>query len=295
VAWDDAMRAMSSIPTVRIALERLWLSHRHPSDISSSSAFARKQNKGKSCQEDAGVKEKVTSDCTILKEEYSGKRLLLGPLDFFRLFVPALPDTAIPEGKSNRGRMEQLLSWRKRVARAAVLVRAYTRARRVVNLGWKLPLHKPGESLDDYVTQRLAYDGNEDNNFRDTSAKNEIYEASVSRDVLCYVRPFDFLKDVRPDNLVLSPYQAYSHVGSHYFKMTYETTKAGRQLHSSRDPVEMFPSLQRIIVENPDVDFLILGLSLENTVMKIDLFVRSMAKSIDPHFDRVVSIERHFL
>jgi hypothetical protein len=319
VAWDDAMRAMSSIPTVRIALERLWLSHRHPSDIASSpttttttasSVGGRKLKKTKHSPEvhpnAPPIKETETSvlDCSILTEEYVGKRLLLGPLDFFRLFVPALPDTAIPEGESNRGRMEQLLSWRKRVARAAVLARAYTRARRVVNLGWKLsPWYKLGESSsssssssDDLLTQRLAYDGNEDNNFRDTTAKNEIYEASVSRDVLCYVRPFDFMRDVRPDNLVLSPYQAYSHVGTHYFKISglSEMAKVGdgrRHLVPSHDPVAMFPSLQRMMVENPQLDFLVLGLTLQNqTVMKYDLFVRSLAKSIDPQFDRVVSI-----
>jgi hypothetical protein len=286
VAWDDAMRAMSSIPTVRIALERLWLSHRRPSDI--SSAFQKKQKKEKGDEVNLGAASaaKDGSDVDIITEEYAKKRLLLGPLDFFRLFVPTLPEIAIPEGESNRGRMEQLLCWRKRVARAAVLVRAYSRARRVVNLGWHLHSPKSGEPSDDSIVKRLAYDGNEDNNVRDSAAKNEIYEASVSRDVLCYVRPFDFLsedKDHR-DDLVLSPYQAYSHVGSQYFKMTSEVIGA------VRDPVEMFPSLRNIIAENPDLDFLVIGVRLQNKgAMKFDLYVRSLAKSIDPQFDCVVS------
>lgn len=53
VAWDDAMRAMSSIPTVRIALERLWLSHRRPSEISSS--FEEKDKKNKSSGDGDGT------------------------------------------------------------------------------------------------------------------------------------------------------------------------------------------------------------------------------------------------
>ncbi|KAG7371778.1 DUF1336 domain containing protein [Nitzschia inconspicua] len=292
VAWDDAMRAMSSIPTVRIALERLWLSHRRPSEI--TSAFARKPKKEKSSRDDLDARkaEKVESDFDVITEEYTKKRLLLGPLDFFRLFVPSLPDTAVPEGDSNRGRMEQLLTWRKRVARAAVLVRAYTRARRLVNLGWNLHSQRPGESTDERITKRLAYDGNEDNNIRDTAAKNEIYEASVSRDVLCYVRPYDFLTLNRKEqakNLVLSPYQAYSHIGTHYFKIPSQVTAADKEFYSSRDPVEMFPTLRKIISQNPDLDFLILGLRLHTqSAIKFELYVRSFPKSIDPQFDCVV-------
>ncbi|KAG7337998.1 DUF1336 domain containing protein [Nitzschia inconspicua] len=292
VAWDDAMRALSSIPTVRIALERLWLSHRRPSEI--TSAFARKPKKEKSSRDDLDARktEKDESNLDIITEEYSKKRLLLGPLDFFRLFVPSLPDTAVPEGDSNRGRMEQLLSWRKRVARAAVLVRAYTRARRLVNLGWNLHSEKSGESTDETITKRLAYDGNEDNNTRDTAAKNEIYEASVSRDVLCYVRPYDFLtlnRKEQAENLVLSPYQAYSHIGTHYFKIPSQVTAADKEFCSSRDPVEMFPTLRKIISQNPDLDFLILGLRLHTqSAIKFELYVRSFPKSIDPQFDCVV-------
>ncbi|KAL3920791.1 MAG: hypothetical protein SGILL_003080 [Bacillariaceae sp.] len=293
VAWDDVMRSLSSIPTVRIALERLWLSHRRPSNI--NAAYDRKSKKGKIDVDSANPtkSDKVSYDLGMITEEYGGKRLLLGPLDFYRLFVPALPDTAIPEGESNRERMVQLLSWRKRVARAAVLVRAYTRAKRVVNMGWNLSTsHTPGDASEEMV-RRLAYDGNDDNNVRDSGAKNEIYEASVSRDVLCYVRPFDFLNQEdgeRHDNLVLSTYQAYAHVGSHYFKMTPEMTTEGGILHSSRDPVEMFPSLRNIIEENPDLDFLIWVVRLvEKQVMVVHVHVRSLSKSIDAPFDNVVN------
>jgi hypothetical protein len=144
------------------------------------------------------------------------------------------------------------------------------------------------------VAKRLAYDGNEENNVRDNAAKNETYEASVSRDVLCYVRPFDYLSDDdtegRHGNLVLSPYQAYSYVGSQYFKGTPEMLDEGGVLHPSRDPVDMFPSLKKIIAENPELDFLVMTICRpDNNVLFVHLFVRSLAKGIDPQFDNVVS------
>jgi hypothetical protein len=341
VAWDDAMRAMSSIPTVRIALERLWLSHKRPSVIGGKTAQSA-EVKSKIALEN----EKVSgAELSLLKEEYIQKRLLLGPVDFYRLFVPTLPETAIPEGDfNNRGRMEQLLCWRKRVARASVLVRSYTRARLVANRGWNLDwgLPPPGTSaaaagsavtgiLGDHrveqITKRFAYDGNENNHVRDVAAKNEIYEASVSRDVLCHVRPFDYLyhneNDGKPQNggigdggdryldpgehdidqhsdagddyhsqkhLVLSPYQAYTYIGSHYFKATDEMLDEDGPLHPSRDPVEMFPSLKNILVRHPDLDFFVDCLSNpEEKILIVNLHVRSLAKGIDSQFDNVVS------
>jgi hypothetical protein len=341
VAWDDAMRAMSSIPTVRIALERLWLSHKRPSVIG-----------GKTGQS-AEVKSKIAlenekgsgAELSLLKEEYIKKRLLLGPVDFYRLFVPTLPETAIPEGDfNNRGRMEQLLCWRKRVARASVLVRSYTRARLVANRGWNLDrslpsmgtsdaaagsaiMGIPGDHKGEQITKRLAYDGNEHNHLRDIAAKNEIYEASVSRDVLCHVRPFDYLNhnlndgkpqkggigdggdsDLDPSepdidqhsnsedyyesqkHLVLSPYQAYTYVSSHYFKATDDMLHEGGPLHPSRDPVEMFPSLKDMLVRHPDLDFFVDCLSdPEENIFIVNLHVRSLAKGIDSQFDNVVS------
>lgn len=363
VAWDDAMRAMSSIPTVRIALERLWLSHRRPSEISSSfeendkqnndedndkrnnknKDAATKDNKGKNAKDRSKIaldNDKVSvAELSLLKEEYTKNRLLLGPVDFYRLFVPTLPETAIPEGDSNnRGRMEQLLCWRKRVARASVLVRSYTRARLVANRGWNLidptstsivvaaststGVIQVGDIGVENITKRFAYDGNENNNIRDLTAKNEIYEASVSRDVLCHVRPFDYLNDNQNDDensgddgsdsdnysdseydyhqkyqsqqqqnhhLVLSPYQAYTYVGSHYFKASDEMLEEGGPLHPSRDPVDMFPSLKDIIARHPDLDFFVDCISNpDNNVMFVHLHVRSLAKGIDPQFDNVV-------
>jgi hypothetical protein len=287
VTWDDAMRALSSIPTVRIALERLWLSHRRPTTSTLDYSKNKKGDPPPSAKDPA-------DDVGLLTEEYTNKRLLLGPVDFFRLFVPALPETAVPQSESNRSRMEQLLSWRKRAARAAVLVRAYTMSHRVVNLGWQLSF--PVDESSGTITKRLAYDDNEDNNRRDITSKNEFYEASVSRDVLCHVRPFDYFsqkeryKDTNAGSnrsLVLSPYQAYSLVGAHIFQIPPEDD-GGHTLFPSRDTVEAFPSLRRLISDNPGLDFFVVSYYIGNAV-SIFCYVRSLPKGIDPQFDNVVS------
>jgi len=285
VAWDDAMRALSSIPTIRIALERCWLHHCRPEN-----RFPARKKREKSSSSGA-----ISSvETNLLTEEYSGKRLLLGPVDFFRLFVPALADTAVPHTGSNRVRMEQLLSWRKRVARASVLTRAYVAAHRVVNSGWELCISEDESS--ERLRRRLAFDDNEHNSRRDRTGKNEIYEASVSRDVLCHVRPFDYFSQVgatfkgeRP--LVLSPFQAYALVGVHVFQIP-EALDASFPLNSWHDPVEAIPSLRKIIAGNPDVDFFVSSYYRVDTVT-ILLHARTLAKGVDPQFDKVVRRPHH--
>mmetsp|Transcript_16775 Transcript_16775/g.38749 ORF Transcript_16775/g.38749 Transcript_16775/m.38749 type:complete len:1535 (+) Transcript_16775:357-4961(+) len=345
VAWDDAMRAMSSIPTVRIGLERLWLSHKRPSEIRSKATKNSKDNSKVVLEND----EVSSAELSLLKEEYIKNRLLLGPVDFYRLFVPTLPETALPEGDyNNRRRMEQLLCWRKRIARAAVLVRSYTRARLVANRGWNLNrgLPLPGTSAatgsvvtgsivdhgSEQIIKRFAYDGNAQNHVHDVGAKNEIYEASVSRDVLCHVRPFDYLNDDDEDDdkvhregireneekslnlvglgdshqigngddhpshkhFVLSPYQAYTYIETHYFKATEEMLDVGGPMEASRDPVEIFPSLRDILVRHPDLDFFVDCLSdPEDNIYYVNLHVRSLAKGIDRQFDNVIERFSH--
>ena len=281
VAWDDAMRALSSIPTIRIALERLWLHQCRPID---GYPVRKKRNASPSETADS------SAENGLLTEEYTGKRLLLGPVDFFRLFVPALPDIAVPQLGSNRTRMEQLLSWRKRAARASVLTRAYVAAHRVVNLGWELR-SKADDSSPRTLRRRLAYDDNEQNNRRDWSGRDEVYEASVSRDVLCHVRPFDYFSQKEGTNkqkksLVLSPYQAYALVGIQVFRKP-EPYDPAFPLNPSQDPVAVIPSLREIIASNPDVDFLVSCYHRADTV-SILLHARSLAKGIDPQFDNVV-------
>jgi hypothetical protein len=296
VAWDDAMRSMSSIPSVRIALERLWLHYRdgghHGSKKRRAAAAAAPPQENAPTNNNTTTTESPVS----LSEEYVKKRLLLGPIDFFRLFVPVLPETAVPQNESDKARMEQLLRWRKRIARAAVLVRAYTLSYRVVNQGWKLPFPMPPNVLP--LTRRLAYDGNDDNNRRDVSAKNEYYEATVSRDIMCHVRPYDYFTDNGDEGglfskrkSVLSPCQAYSLVGVHVFKLPDGKDKCSHPLNPMRDPVASIPSLRELVSSHPEVDFIIVAHYPETRqVAFVTCHARCLAKGVDPQFDNVVSI-----
>jgi hypothetical protein len=348
VAWDDALRALSSIPSVRIALERLWLHHRNhgfpattptsgagtgdAATTTTASGAAGKKSRGSKSKTNKNQAVGGTASSTTLEtsaaspsldihqasltEEYVNKRLLLGPVDFFRLFVPTLPETAIPViDESNKDRMEQLLRWRKRVARGAVLVRSYVISHKVVNEGWRLPrpVSFPMHANLQPFRKRLAYDDNEDNNRRDFTARNEYYEATVSRDVLCHVRPDDyFFQDDMNNNsnskihtqwkfpyfsggnqffsqrhLVLSPCQAYSLVAAHIFQLPNQYHS--HPLQASNDPVAVIPSLFDLISKHPEVDFLISSFYPEaRSIAVVACYVRSLPKGIDPAFDTVV-------
>jgi len=123
VTWDDVMRAIgSNLPSLRVALERLWWHHYTMTSLRLRARKRARQQKQKKKKGDAAsfegddseapaavgstnAKEMAEKDPTAnvnqdayihLSAEYVRKRLLLGPIDFFRLFVPWLPETALP-------------------------------------------------------------------------------------------------------------------------------------------------------------------------------------------------------
>lgn len=304
IAWDDVMRCLGcSFPSIRIRLEVMWYLEIHGSlspASSKSTSKSKVRNGGMGENDSAGVLANAASQTNIhdasslLDPIYSNKRrLLLGPVDFFRLFLPQLPETAIPESESSRYRAEQMLRLRKRVARASVLVQAYTRARTVANRGWNL-----GATLrlpDDYWKRRAAFDVEIDNMHHDFTAKNEYYEATVSRDVSCCVRgancfvPDKWWKFGKTESpAVMSSYQAFTLVGLHAFHWPCDDEEL--PLHYRRDPVKSVPSLRALIEDNPDLQFFVFVFfpaALHAAIVHV--YVRSLPRSIDPKFDTVVS------
>ena len=333
VAWDDAMRALgSNIPSLRVALERFWWNHysmtslrlqarkrarkqqqnkQNASSVASPPSAAMANNgeagvKGGSSEGEAKVDQKDATqkihqnEYIHLNKEYVRKRLLIGPVDFFRLFVPCLPETALPRNDSTKKRMEQLLRWRKRTATAALLVQGYVKARIVVNHGWHLHRSLPTH----YLTRRLSFDDNLHNTHRDANAKNEAYEGSVSRDVMCFVRPNvpnafkseERWWEWRPKRVrtAVSKYQAFTLVGQHVFKIPPDEEFP---LNPRNDPVLTFGSLKEMVEAHPDVEFLVASFFTEitNTAI-VTVFARTLPHGIDPAFDRNVSdflITRH--
>lgn len=254
VAWDDAMRCFSGLQPVRRALEEMSLGER-----------------SEASDEESG-------DSPALVQEYSGKRHMLGYVDLFRLFVPELPPRSLPLAESYPARVEKLLRIRKVVAEAAVLVRFYVRARIIINHGWKVMEEEP----ENYLTRRLAYDSNAENMERDANAKNEYYEATVSRDVQCAVHSSDYLEN--PRSSALSPYQAFSLVGSHVFRLP--PKGQAHSLSHKEDPVVALPSLRNLIESNPDMDFFVVAFFPEGPrIAFVHVFVRSLPKGVDRHFD----------
>lgn len=110
-------------------------------------------------------------ESALLQSDYQRKRLLLGPIDFFRLFVPTLPETAVPIADSNRMRSEHVMRVRKRVARAAVLVHSFVTARCVVNRGWNTTATVQRK-------RRMAFDDTVDNDQHDLKSQKEYYETN---------------------------------------------------------------------------------------------------------------------
>jgi hypothetical protein len=224
------------------------------------------------------------------------RRLLLGPIDFFRLFAPTVEAGALPKVGANPARVEQLLRWRKRVARASVMVQAYVDARVVVNLGWNLNKPLP----DNYWKRRLAFDDNLDNLTWDASKENEYYEGTVSRDVMVRVRGVESIWRQPRWRLgfghqvsQLSPVQGYSLVGIHTFRVREgkNSTDEDFPIRPGVDPVEALPTLRKLIEDHPDVHFFVSCLYpefLNVSICHVMVFVRSLPRGIDRSFDNNV-------
>jgi hypothetical protein len=261
VAWDDAMRCFSGITTLRLALEHQLMSLQHS----------------------LGEDNEIFGEGLAIRDDYVDKRHLLGPVDFFRLFVPLLPPTSFPQEDSNPQRMEQILRSRKIVGQASLLVKHYVAARVVVNHGWKLT---PQELPEGYMSKRLAYDSGADNSAHDIDSINEYYEGTVSRDVICSVHSKRHVKERGASRQ--SAYQAYCLVGTHVFRLPPEVRD--HPLKSTEDPVEALPSLRRIIDAHPGLDFFVFAFFPQGIrVAFIHLFVRWLPRGIDTKFDTVVS------
>jgi hypothetical protein len=245
VAWDDVFRCFGGVfPNLRNALERHTLR--------------------------VGEEEVLAS----LAEQYQSRRAMLCHVDFFRLFCPLLPPGSQPRAESSPGRLEKLIELRKQVAQASRYVQSYIRARCVVNKGWKL-------EWDEDAKRRLAYDDNMENMKHDAVAKNEYYEAIVSRDVVCALQ-----SKQNPDQ-TLNSVQAYSLVGLHTFRLPAGETD--HPLAHHKDPVEAIPSLRRIVMSNPDLDFFCVGMFPGGAgVAVIKLFVRTLPKGVDRSFDTAI-------
>eukprot|EP00977_Amphora_coffeiformis_P000848 scaffold184_cov179-Amphora_coffeaeformis.AAC.7 len=262
IAWDDVMRSLGlNFPIMRWRLEHMWWAE--------MSGMMERSSDGNEVDSDENVE---------LVSEYQKKRLLLGLVDLFRLFVPQLPEGSIPETRPTSERFTRLLRLRKRVARASLLVQNYYRAKVIANTGWKLNLALP----NGYWTKRLAYDETMDNILRDSTAENEFYEPTVSRDLHCLVRGQDF-NEHNTTAFVRSKGQAFMLVDAHLLQCGEES--GGNTFDFASDPIESLASLRSLVKGNESSDFFVLTLRTQDDLAAVYVFVRSLAKGVDDAFD----------
>ena len=213
-----------------------------------------------------------------LSPRYQNRRAMLGPVDFFRLFCPLLTPGSEPKDASSPSRLKFFIDLRKQVSCASLYTQAYVRGRCVVNKGWYLDRGRD-------ALHRLSYDDIVENINHDAVAKNEYYEGIISRDVVCEIRSKKHLKKLL--HSTPSPVQAYALVGFHTFRLPPEGVD--HPLAHDKDPIEVLPSLLRIVKTNPDLDFFCVGLFPEDRrIAMIKLFVRTLPKGVDPPFDAIV-------
>jgi hypothetical protein len=315
IAWDDVMRCLgTSFPSIRRRLELLWWKRKvkhsnssQPKRRGTTTSVDTVVDDGEQAdgpgddpiagsQLQAGVDDDHTFAVGVeaLEDQYRRRRTLLGQVDFFRLFVPRLPATSVPIVESTPERVKQMLGWRKRVSRAAILVQAYTRARSITNLGWQLDPRWTKTK----ISCRLSYDRNIENHRCDKNRRDEIYEGFVSRDVICKVRGLDDstagvsffghrFGGCSPNRTTFSGYQAFSLVDTKIVRMPTDSDAA---LNIRDDPVTIFPSLRTIIEQNQDVDFLVACVyHSKHDTADVSLFARTLPREIDTKFDTAVS------
>ena len=313
VALDDAWRCLNDVKVVNAGLRQYKLYSIMKSDkdddiiaaaaSNSKSAESKEVTKNENDSNNEGNEE--VQKRKELYEHYRRRRALLGIRDFFSLFVPPIPvdSPAVPHFSTcvasesllerdckfsgvevHQMRLRIASELQLRVASAALYVRAYARARAVVQEGWQLDLINQEQSLherdndegcqgtDENPTQltqnmtRLAYDNERDNLVWDNGARNECYEPAAL------------------------PSQGYQLVGWHRFAIPPPGDREQFWLSPDKDPIETIPSLKEIVTRHSDLHFIVV--SFHNDKVNAALYfllVRSLPVGVDKFFDDTVS------
>jgi len=320
VALDDAWRCLNEVTVVNAGLRQYRLYSVMKSDKYDDIIAAAASNdkhvdskdgtKNESGSSNEGNGEEMQKK-KELYEHYRHRRAVLGIRDFFSLFVPPLPmdSPAVPhfspcvasESSLERDckfsgvevhqlRLRLASALQLRVGSAAVYVRAYARAKAVVQEGWKLDLiHQEQSSLEDgtpdedneksdketkedhtFISQkmtRLAYDSERENVFRDVGVRNECYEPAAC------------------------PSQGYQLVGWHRFAIPSPSEREQYWLRPDKDPIETIQSLKEIVTRHSDLHFIVVSYFNDQINMATYfLLVRSLPIGVDESFDDTVSI-----
>jgi len=223
------------------------------------------------------------------------------------------------ESYSQRLRIASALT--RLVSRSALYVKAYALAKIVVRDGWHLhkgnhesscetsatspsdefsthidtaekktstPTSEESKSVARMNKTRLVFDTNRQNWLHDSGVRNESYEPTVGKDLTTLVSSGNSSCPEKP-NVWSSPYQAYSLVGWHAFKLPDPSdNRAKHWLRPDVDPVESIPSLKDVIEKYPDSHFIVFS-HFRKGVAVFSLYVRTLPYGVDASFDKTMN------
>lgn len=270
VALDDVIRCLGDIPFVRKKIN----------NIRNQIARADNEDNDESIFGNESLGYDVQSQRTTM---YKSKRLVIGFVDFVGLLIPnilrgtpysspvAAKEDEIELFDSNVGgvnehqeRIQQLVKLRQRVASAAVRVRSYAKAMKVVQEGWNV-VTTEGD-FHQIIHHRLTFDDDVSNSEHDCISQNECYDPNLWIESERIPSASDVLQ------------QAYMLVSCNVVQL--------EQHFIGADPVLLIPSLQQVVSKNKDLDFFLISLvHHEQQAVTIFLYTRCLPPGIDANFD----------
>ena len=258
IALDDVRRCLSDLPTIdenmRHVIRCNYDNHSQPNHDDHIVSG-----------EDENVE---------IHEMYLSRRLVIGLVDFFWLFLPKVlkgtpyssPMATKEQGFGNVGgidehqaRVRQLIKLRKLIAAASLRVSSYVEAMRVVQSGWQ---HHAFSNT--HIKRRLAFDRKIDNENYDCLHFHEYYEPLLLGDA---------------HEAQTSYGQAFLLVGCKAVHF-----KASDASEFSRSNPADIPSIRDILEKNRNSEFLIFSVDSDHSSM-IMIFIKWLPEGIDTEFD----------
>lgn len=210
-----------------------------------------------------------------IHEMYLSRRLVLGLVDFFYLFLPKVfkgtpyssPMATHDQGfgpvggiDEHQARVRQLIKLRKLIAAASLRVSSYVEAMRVVQSGWQ---HHAFPNF--HIKRRLAYDRKIDNENHDCLHFHEYYEP--------------LLLSESTHEIPTSLGQAFLLVGCKAVHF-----KAGDSSEFSHSNPADIPSIRDILDRNRKSEFVIFSIDSNHSSI-IMIFIKWLPEGIDTEFD----------
>ena len=259
IALDDVRRCLSDLPTIDENIRHI--------------IRCNYENHSESSHDDhilSGEDENVE-----IHEMYLSRRLVIGLVDFFWLFLPKVlkgtpyssPMATKEQGfgmtvggiDEHQARVRQLIKLRKLIAAASLRVSSYVDAMRVVQIGWQ---HHAFSNT--HIKRRLAFDRRIDNENYDCLHFHEYYEPLLLSDA---------------HEAQTSYGQAFLLVGCKAVHF-----KASDASEFSRSNPADIPSIRDILEKNRNSEFLIFSVDSDHSSM-IMIFIKWLPEGIDTEFD----------